>query len=217
MKKILLLLVVYSFMLSCTSNSHWQKYEIQNAFEISVPPELELRGESSVYNKFMDDLRDDYNPKHIIDIGKSKLIFQPKGTDALNKSATEDVTRILIAHIEIETNNFPKWNFKVNKQKQDELNEYFKKETINGLKTSPFKGNMIEWNPLEIGNINGLCYIKVSYISIEGGEKKYSETYQFLNTNEKVIISNTTNYSNKNKWIDIFEGVINTFDFKVRK
>ena len=217
MKKILLLLIISSFLLGCNSKGHWQKYEIRNAFEISVSPELELRGESSVFNEYMDDLRDDYNPKHIIDIGKSKLIFQPKGTDSLNESATEDVTRILIAHIEIETNNFPKWNFKVNKQKQDELNEYFKKETINGLKKSPFKGNMIEWNPLEIGNVNGLSYIKISYLSMIEGKKKYSETYQFLNTNEKVIISNTTNYSNKNKWIDIFEDVIKTFDFKVRK
>jgi hypothetical protein len=66
MKKILLLLFVSSFMLSCTSNSHWKKYEIQNAIEISVSTELELRGEDSVYNESMDELRNDYNPKHII-------------------------------------------------------------------------------------------------------------------------------------------------------
>ncbi|MDB2385678.1 hypothetical protein N9V96_04325 [Polaribacter sp.] len=217
MKKILLLLIVSSFMLSCTSNSHWQKYEIQNAIKISVSTELELRGEGSVYNESMDDLRDDYNPKHIIDIGKSKLIFQPKGTDALDESATEDVTRILIAHIEIESNVFPKWNFKLNKQELDKLDEYFKNQTIKELKTLPFENDIIEWSPFKMENINGLSYIKASYISIAEGKKSYVETYQFFNTNEKVIISNSTDYSNKNKWIDTFEDVIKTFDFKVRK
>jgi hypothetical protein len=215
MKNTLTLLTLTFFLISCTSNL--QKYEIQNAIEISVSTELELRGEGYIYNEFMDDLRDDYNPKHIIDIGKSKLIFQPKGTDALEESATEDVTRILIAHFEIDSNTFPKWNFKFSKKELNELNEYFEKETIKELKTLPFENDLIEWTPFKMGNINGLSYIKASYISIIEGEKSYTETYQFFNTNEKVIISNSTDYSNKNKWIDIFDDVVKTFDFKLRK
>jgi hypothetical protein len=217
MKNIFATLILTSFLLNCTSNSNWQKYEIQNSIEISVSTELELRGEGSVYNEFMDDLRDDYNPKHIIDIGKSKLIFQPKGTDALEESATEDVTRILIAHFEIDSNTFPKWDFKLNKQELNELNEYFEKETIKELKTLPFENDIIEWSPFKMGNINGLSYIKASYISIVEGEKSYTETYQFFNTNEKVIISNSTDYSNKNKWIGTFDDVVKSFNFKLRK
>lgn len=208
-------LILTFFLISCTNN--WQKYEIQNAIEISVSTKLELRGEGSVYNEFMDDLRDDYNPKHIIDIGKSKLIFQPKGTDALKKPAIDDVTRVLITHFEIDSNTFPKWNFQFNKQELNELNEYFEKETIKELKTLPFENDIIEWNPFKMGNINGLSYIKGNYISTVEGEKSYNEMYQFFNKNEKVIISFSTSISNKEKWEDIFNEGIKTFKFKLRK
>lgn len=217
MKNIFATLISISLLLNCSSNSNRLKYEIQNAIEISVSTELELRGEGSVYNEFMDDIRDDYNPKHIIDIGKSKLIFQPKGTDALEGSAIEDVTRILIAHSKIETNAFPKYDFKFNKSDLDGFNEYFKKVIIKELKTLPIENEIIEWSPSKMGIINGLSYVKTSYISTVKGEKSYSETYQFFNTNEQVIIANSTDYSNKNKWIDIFDDVVKTFDFKSRK
>ncbi|GGG52034.1 hypothetical protein [Bizionia arctica] len=215
MKNILTPLILTFFLISCTSNL--QKYEIQNAIEISVSTELELRGEGSAYNVIMDDIRDDYNPKHIIDIGKSKLIFQPKGTDAFKESAMDDVTRILITHFEIESNTFPKWNFQLNKQELNEANEYFEKETTKELKTLPFENDIIEWSPFKMGNVNGLSYIKGSYISSTEGDKSYNEMYQFFNKNEKVIIAFSTSISNKKKWDGIFNEMIKTFKFKLRK
>lgn len=210
MKNILLLLA--SFLFSC-SNAQGT-YNLSNAIEISVPIELELRGDSSLYNQAMDGLRDEYNPNHVVKIGKSELIFQPKGTDNQETSATEDVTRILVKHFKIDSNSFPKWNFKISNQELNEINEQLKKETIREAKTLPFECEITNWTPLKTGAINGLSYVKGSYLSIVEGDKSYTETYQFFNTNEKVIISNSTSISNKDKWVVIFDEVIKTFKFK---
>jgi len=215
MKNIIAVLTLTFFLISCTSN--WQKYEIPNAIEISVPNVLEIRGGDSVYNEFMDRLRDEYNPNHIVKIGKSELIFQPKGTDNQETSATEDVTRILVKHFKIDSNSFPKWNFKISNQELNEINEQLKKETIREAKTLPFECEITNWTPLKTGAINGLSYVKGSYLSIVEGNKSYTETYQFFNTNEKVIISNSTSISNKEKWITTFDEVIKTFEFIEKK
>jgi len=194
-----------------------EKYEISNAIQISIPSELELRNENSIFNQTMDGIRDEYNPNHAIKIGKSKLIFQPKGTDNLEKDAVEDVTRILVKYFKIGSNSFPKWNFKISNQELIEINKQIKIQTISELKTMPFEYEITEWSPLKMGSINGLSYIKGTYLSLVNNETSYTETYQFFNKNEKVIISNTTNFSDKEKWVDVFNDVIKTFKFKNKK
>ena len=195
-------------------DNNWQKYEIPNAIEISVPNDLEIRGGDSVYNELMDGLRDEYNPNHVVKIGKSELIFQPKGTDNQEISATEDVTRILVKHFKIDSNSFPKWNFKMTKADLVELDEFFKTEGIKELKTLPFSMDIIEVFPSATGNINRMTYVNSSYIGEIEGDLSYMETYQFFNINEKVIISLTTGLEDKDKWIDIFKDVVKTFEFK---
>ena len=211
MKNILLLLLA-NFLFGY-SNAQGT-YNLSNTIEISVPIELELRGDGSMYNQAMDGLRDEYNPSHIVKIGKSELIFQPKGTDNQEIPATEDVARILVKHFKIGSNSFPKWNFKISNLELNEINEQLKKETTRELKTLPFECEITDWTPLKTGTINGLSYVKGVYLSIIEGKESYTETYQFFNTNEKVIITNSTNISNKEKWVVIFNEVIKTFKFK---
>lgn len=213
MKNILLLLASFLFSFSNAQGT----YNLSNAIEISVPFDLELRGDNSLYNQVMDELRDEYNPSHIVKIGKSELIFQPKGTDNQEIPATEGVTRILVKHFKIDSNSFPKWNFKISNQELNEINELLKKETTRELKTLPFECEITHWIPLKTGTINGLSYVKGVYLSMVEGEESYTETYQFFNTNEKVIITNSTNISNKEKWVVIFDEVIKTFTFTHKK
>lgn len=215
MKNILAPFILIFCLISCTITS--QKYEIPNAIEISIPNELELRGGDSVYNELMDGLRDEYNPNHVVKIGKSKLIFQPKGTDALEESAIKDVTRILVAHIKIDSNSFPDYNFEITKADLIEFDEMFKKEGVKELKTLPFSIDVIKVFPSVTGNINGMTYINSSYTGVVEGDKSYVETYQFFNINEKVIISLTTGHEDKEKWIDIFNDILKTFEFKTKK
>ncbi|MBI9040268.1 hypothetical protein [Lutibacter sp.] len=215
MKNIIAVLNLTFFLISCTSN--WQKYEIPNAIEISIPNVLEIRGGDSVYNELMDGLRDEYNPNQVVKIGKSELIFQPKGTDNQEISATEDVTRILVKHFKIDSNSFPKRNFKMSKADLVEFDEYFKIEGVKELKTLPFSLDVIEVFPSATGNINGMSYINSIYVGEINGYLSYMETYQFFNINEKVIISLTTGLEGKDKWIDIFKEVVNTFEFEEKK
>ena len=215
MKFKLLIASTLLLIFSCTNN--WKKYEIPYAIEISAPDDLELRGGDSVYNELMDGLRDEYNPNHEVKIGKSKLIFQPRGTDALEESAIKDVTRILIAHIKIDSNSFPAYSFEITKGDLVEFDEMFKKEGIKELKTLPFSVDVIKVFPSATGSISGMTYIKSSYIGTVEGDKSYFETYQFFNINEKVFISLTTGLEDKDKWLDTYENMVRTFDFKLRK
>lgn len=216
MKK-LIFLILFTVLTGTAQNSSWKEYKIGNSIEISVPATLELRGNTSVFNQEMDNLRAEYNPDQPVKIGKSKLIFQPKGTDNLEKSATDDVTRILVAHMRIDSSTFPKWNFTMSNQELSATNEFLKKDAIKEIKTLPFESEITTWYPLKKGSINGLSYLKMSYLSIVEGDKSYTETYQFFNKNEKVIITCTTPLSNRYKWKDVFYKIIETFDFRIRK
>ena len=218
MNNILLLLLVIPCFSGCSQNSEWHKYEIQTSIEIAIPITLELRGDESPQNEFMDGIRDEYNPNHVNIIGKSELIFQPTGTNALEKTALDDITRVLVDHIKINSTRFPEWNFSISDNQLKSVNQGFERQLLNKeLETLPFANNIVDWQPYQKGEVNGLSYLNAVYISVVDGEKFYSETYQFFNRDEKVIITNSTGYSQRNKWIPTFDDVVKTFDFKNRK
>lgn len=191
-------------------------YEVQNAIQISMPSDLELRDENSDIGKAMNDFRDEYNESNISKIGKSNLVFQPKGTNNNEKNATSDVTRITVAYFKIEKNNFPKWNDNLASQNTNSTNELFKQEVIKSMKEMSFDAELLNWNPIETGTTNELSYLKTSYSYLVNNEKTYTESYQFFNSNEKVIISLTTDFPYKKKWKKVFEESINTFKFNTK-
>lgn len=192
-------------------------YEVQNAIQISMPSDLELRDENSDIGKAMNDFRDEYNESNISKIGKSNLVFQPKGTNNNEKNAASDVTRITVAYFKIEKNSFPKWNDNLASQNTNSTNELFKQEVIKSMKEMSFDAELLNWNPIETGTTNELSYLKTSYSYLVNNEKTYTESYQFFNSNEKVIISLTTDFPYKKKWKKVFEESINTFKFNTKK
>ena len=198
-------------------NNHLKNYELQNAVQISISPDLELRDENSKIGRAMNNFRDDYNKKNTNKMGKSDLVFQPKGTNKNEKNAISDVTRVTVEYLKMQKNDLLKWNANLTSQNTNLTNELLKKEILKAIDDLPFQTELLKWNPIETGFISNQSYLKTSYYYLVNGDKTYTESYQFFNWDEKVIISVTTGSPNQEKWKKTFEESINTFKKKKKK
>lgn len=218
MKKILILtLIVLSSQNIFCQNSSTKKYDVLNAVEITIGDALELRDKESLVGKIVDSIRNKYNKTNVSKIGKSQLIFQPKGTDALNKNAVDDGTRIKLNYIQSNKNKYPKYNEGISLLKLPSLNKFLKAKTLKALKEMPYTINLVKWNPVITGKIGNQCYIKTSLIMEINNIKTYMEEYQFYNSDEKVFLTLSTGYPAKKKWIRVFTHTVLSFNFKDRK
>lgn len=218
MEKILILtLIVLSSQNIFCQNSSTKKYDVLNAVEINVGDALELRDKESLVGKVVDSIRNKYNKTNVSKIGKSQLIFQPKGTDVLNKKAIDDVTRIKLKYIQSNKNQYPKYDEGISLLKLSGLNKFLKAKTIKTFKKMPYTVNLIKWNPIITGKIDNQYYIKTSLIMEINNIKTYMEEYQFYNSDEKVFLTLSTGYPVKKKWITVFHSTVNSFNFKDRK
>lgn len=190
-------------------------YQIKDAIEFYISNELELRGADSEIGAAVEDFKKGLNKN--IKVGTSDLIFQPQGTDDQEAGALADVTRITVKYFKKNSDEYPEWNESMPSDEINPMNDYFKAITLQTLNEMPFETELIEWNKIETGKVNGQTYIKTSYAYLSDQKEAYTASYQFFNSNEKVIISIVTDYPYPEKWKHVFESAIQSFDFKHKK
>lgn len=196
----------------------WTLYEIANIGKLAVPPTLELRDDNSFTALAADIIHDSYVTHKKIEITKSQLVFQPKGSNELDKEAFSKYSRILINYNKGEYGDFYKWNekYEFTDLEYKELDEYFKEEVVTPMSLLNIK--LINWYPLEFGNVNGLSYIKISFTRQMANNPIVKVVrYKFFNTDEAVEITLSYRLSESDIWESDFSNVINTFSFKTKK
>ena len=196
----------------------WTLYEIENIGQLAVPPTLELRDDNSFTALAADIIHDSYVTHKKIEMTKSQLVFQPKGSNKLDKEAFSKYARIMITYSKGEYGDFYKWNekFEFTDSEYQELDDYFKNEVVSLMAMMNIK--LIEWYPLEFGNINGLSYMKTSLTRQMGDNPIVKvDKYNFFNSNEAVEITLSYRISESDIWKEDFSKVINTFRFKTKK
>lgn len=196
----------------------WTLYEIENIGQIAVPPTLELRDDNSWTALAKEIVNDNIITHKKIEINKSQLVFQPKGTDKFTEEALSKYARIMIYYSKGEPGDFYKWNkkFDFSDKEYKELNEYYKNE-LDKLMTT-LDGEIIEWYPLKFGNINGLSYMKVSFTrQTKNNPIVKVIRYNFFNWDEAMEITLSYRLSEMEIWASDFNKVINTFEFKSKK
>ena len=114
--------------------------------------------------------------------------------------------------------DFYKWNekYEFTNSEYKELDEYFKDEVVTPMTLMNIK--LINWYPLEFGNVNGLSYIKISFTRQMANNPIVKVIgYKFFNTDEAVEITLSYRLSESEIWEADFSKVINTFSFKTKK
>lgn len=196
----------------------WTLYEIENIGQLAVPPTLELRDDNSFTALAADIIHDSYVTHKKIEMTKSQLVFQPKGSNELDKEAFSKYARIMITYSKGEYGDFYKWNekFELTESEYKELDDYFKNEVVNPMAMMNIK--LIKWYPLEFGNVNGLSYMKTSFTrQMSDNPIVKVDKYNFFNSNEAVEITLSYRITESEIWKDDFSKVINTFSFKTKK
>ena len=196
----------------------WTLYEIENIGQLAVPPTLELRDDNSFTALAADIIHDSYVTHKKIEMTKSQLVFQPKGSNELDKEAFSKYARIMITYSKGEYGDFYKWNekFELTESEYKELDDYFKSEVVNPMAMMNIK--LIKWYPLEFGNVNGLSYMKTSFTrQMSDNPIVKVDKYNFFNSDEAVEITLSYRITESEIWKDDFSKVINTFSFKTKK
>ncbi|NCD07370.1 MAG: hypothetical protein EOL97_14755 [Spirochaetia bacterium] len=196
----------------------WTLFEIENIGQLAIPPSLELRDDNSFTALAADIIYDSYVTHKKIKMTKSQLVFQPKGSNELDKEAFSKYSRILINYNKGEYGDFYKWNekYEFTNSEYKELDEYFKDEVVTPMTLMNIK--LINWYPLEFGNVNGLSYIKISFTRQMANNPIVKVIgYKFFNTDEAVEITLSYRLSESEIWEADFSKVINTFSFKTKK
>lgn len=196
----------------------WTLYEIENIGQLAIPSTLELRDDNSFTALAADIIHDSYVTHKKIEMTKSQLVFQPKGSNELDKEAFSKYSRILINYNKGEYGDFYKWNekYEFTDSEYKELDEYFKDEVVTPMSLMNIK--LINWYPLEFGNVNGLSYIKISFTRQMANNPIVKVVgYKFFNTDEAVEITLSYRLSESEIWESDFSNVINTFSFKTKK
>jgi len=196
----------------------WTVFEIEKIGRIAIPPTMELRDDNSFISLVADIVRDNLLVHKKIEMTKSKLIFQPKGSNDLDEDAFSKYSRILMNYSNGEPGDFYKWNEKFDFSTSDEkeLNEYFKQEIVEPMAAMDIK--LIKWYPLEFSSINGLSYMKTSFTrQMRDNPVVRVDKYNFFNYDESVEITLSYRLSENNIWASDFSKVINYFDFSNKK
>ncbi len=203
---------------SLKSKSDWTFYEIEDVGQIAIPPTMELRDKDSMISQLYDSLYLFYNNILKIKFDKPQIVFQPNVMNSFKKEANPRYSRIIINYQKGQKGDYNKYNhvFNFTQKKKNEIDKGIKEKTVSEMPAMDVK--LIKWNPVEFGNINGLTYIKVSFIrKMNDNPEVYVEQYNFFNYDEIVEIIISYRLIERDIWESDFSKIINTFDFKTRK
>lgn len=203
-------------------NPDWTSYSFPNVFSISIPPTMKMRNDLSITGKMINAFHDSQVFQMMCDecdifYEKSQIVFQPLGMNSNNRQivaeATATYARILfdfgyndgVSQRDISRmthSDFMEYDEIVGKRYQTEY------ECMNNFLNNEAK---LIWYPSKKLKINGKYCIAIEYdrTGLEGLVKV--KKYIFLYDGKEIDVTMSYRESEKNKYADDFEGVINSF------
>ncbi len=227
--KILLLVIVFSFVYSCSKSEQkkepdelikevleqktqdkpedlatikdgWERIYIKELGSIDFPPTMEVQ--SGDYKK-----NNDKYKKTVFDIEPSKVTLQQKGLNSFSKTAYEKYVRVLISTMKGEVNDFEKLNFditKVSEYDMIELNIMSKNNILNILSKQNNAENLFskQNNADSFSNIKMIEWYPVKLEKINGMSCIHISYKRQLNNNPIVFV-NTYIFQNNDRMHDL--------------
>jgi hypothetical protein len=194
----------------------WTLIEISELGSIGIPPTIELRDDDSFVALLADDVRNSLITRKKIEIIKPQLTFQPKGITNLNKDAIAKYSRILIIVDKGDQGEFLSNQevLDLTKSELDQLNSMYRQSFEADAKKMGGQAKLLEWTPIKVVKINGMAAIKIAYLrQALSNPPVYVQTYNFLNSDERIEITVSYRDNEKHLWAEDFEASINSFRY----
>lgn len=164
----------------------WKVVSIPNIGSIAIPPDMEIRDDSSLISIKSADFHKSFTSNTKIEMEKPLLVIQPVGIN--NQTKNENYARIIINVTNGQSGDFPKNDTELNTIELSELNTIRKEQTQFFVKK--FGGEIINWNPPINLNINGLNMIVLNYIRAKVSSNKENDPVGFLFQKKSISLDN---------------------------
>ena len=178
----------------------WTTYVLDNAFQISVPPTVELQKEDDIYTQLVQ--------KSPLYVDASSAIFHQKGLGNLSKGSTQRYCRIMFQHEVANYGDFFRATETayLDAETRTALKEMVSQELIPG--TSFIVEPQIDWV-----DFNGIKAVRINYVrhGFNGAGPVTCQMYLLFNNKEFVKILLSYRESESDIWKDDFKKVITTF------
>jgi hypothetical protein len=185
----------------------WTLYKIGQIGQIAIPPTMELLDENSAYALH-------FNVNVAVDLAMGDLVFQPKGTNKLDKESIAKYARVYIQYEEGEKDDYPKYNKKYTMTDLKKINERMK-DMCNYLNNIT---EIRQWEDVKAIDVNGISAITFGYVQEMSKNLKIKATrYHFYNSDVFVDIIIFYQTSESSIWADDFSKIASTFNFTTRK
>lgn len=183
----------------------WKCYRIYGAFELSVPPTVELRKEYDKYTKMLN---------KVLNISSDNVVFQQKGLSATTKGAYSKYCRIITQYISGQIEEFLKANETelIDEELRQMIYELVDAELAPG--TTIIGDIDIDW--VSNGKINALRAKYLRTGATSGGPVQ-CQMFLLYNDCEAMKIILSYRQSESHIWNDDFEKVIYSFNWKTKK
>lgn len=183
----------------------WKCYQVYDAFELSVPPTVELRNEYDSYTKMLND---------ILNISSENVVFQQKELSKLSKDAYGKYCRIICQYVSGEIGDFLKANEAepIDEELIQVIHEMVGAELAPGM---TIMGDIdIDW--VSNGSVNA---IRAKYLrtGANGRGPVQCQIFLLFNNSEAVKVILSYRQSEYDIWNDDFEKVIYSFNWKTKK
>lgn len=195
----------------------WTIIEISGLGSIAIPPTIELRDDDSFVALLADDFRNSLITKKKIEIIKPQLTFQPKGVTSLDKDAIAKYARILITVEKGDQGEFLSNNeaLDLTRSELDQLNSMYRQSfEADAKRLGDGQLKLLAWETIKVVKINGMAAIKIAYLrQALSNPPVYVQTYNFLNSDERIEITLSYRDNEKHLWAEDFEASINSFRY----
>jgi hypothetical protein len=216
-KKIEIKKSIFLFMLCCINGiiiaqipqqnkvllKDWKRINLENLGNIDLPPNMEIQGGN--YKKMMEKGKAEYG------ISASKVIFQQKELNKLNKNSLNTYARVFIRTEQGSVGDYEKLKTgKITVSDLESLNSSYKNE----IQQSAINANteILEWYTAKKTIINGMNCMTLGYKRRLGQNKPVKGTmYLFQNNDRMHILTFEHRISDSEEWEPTFANILKSY------
>ncbi|MDQ0110509.1 hypothetical protein J2T02_005661 [Chitinophaga terrae (ex Kim and Jung 2007)] len=187
-------------LLAYSQTTSWTTLKIEGVGTIGLPSNMEVQG--GIYREITDRI------KEINGINASRVIFQQKNLNSLDKNSFQTYARVFIRTEQGSVGDFKKLSETITKAEANEVNATFKSK-IEG-EALRANASILEWYDAKVLTLNGLSAINFGYKRQIGSNKPVIVEIYMLQNNDRFHTITFEHRLDGNDWEGTFNGIKST-------
>lgn len=210
MKKISTALVPVFLFVFCFSQARFENYLLKDVGYISIPDSMEIQ--SVNYKKVSEEYQKEIREKFGYEVTGSRVVFQQKGLNNLDKSGFNSYARVIIETSIGNYGDYEKLTTKLTATPAEliELSNELKAQIEQSFIGTGLK--LIRWYGVQIATVSNRTALKISYLrQLNDNPYVAVSTYQFQNNDRMHLLTLSYRQQDESKWKQLYSKILNSF------